>query len=71
MLSFMCKRMSFTVTFPSMPATKASWNLLCNNALSNAKQCVSAGCISQVMRAGTHTTQMFHLLHIAKNLGPR
>ena len=68
---FSCRIISFASTFPSSFASKASWKALRSQAFRRAKQCVSAGCMSQVGRAGTHETQIFARVHAAKNLRPR
>ena len=71
MPSSRCLRMSLSVTWPSAAVSAVLWNCWRRLAFSNAKQWVSAGCSSQVMRAGTHTTQIFQRTQLARNLGPR
>ena len=66
-----CSRMFFTVTLPLAARSTVSWNSCRRLAFSKAKQWVSAGCSSQVRRAGTYTTQILHRTQLARNLGPR
>ena len=66
-----CSRMFLTVTLPLAARSAVSWNSCRRLAFSKAKQWVSAGCSSQVRRAGTYTTQILHRTQLARNLGPR
>ena len=71
MASSRCLRMSLTVTLPSAAVSTALWNNWRRLTFSNAKQWVSAGCSSQVRRAGTYITQIFQRTQLARNRGPR
>ena len=57
-------------TTPSLLANKLCSKSCRTYLLKDAKQCVSAGCNSHVVLAGTNTNQMSHLAHALRKRGP-